>query len=74
MDELIDAIEIELDRDRRKALWAELQQLYATDLPALPLFFRANAHVWPKWLEGVVPTGHMTPTTMGIEHWRVAGP
>ncbi|MFO1067342.1 MAG: peptide ABC transporter substrate-binding protein [Geminicoccaceae bacterium] len=74
MDELIDAIEVELDRDRRKALWAELQQLYATDLPALPLFFRANAHVWPKWLRGVVPTGHMTPTTMAIEQWRVEEP
>jgi peptide/nickel transport system substrate-binding protein len=70
MDELMDSIEVELDRDRRKELWAELQRLYAEELPALPLFFRANAHIWPKWLEGVVPTGHMTQTTMAVEHWR----
>ena len=46
------------------ALWAELQRLYAEELPALPLFFRADAHIWPKWLEGVEPTGHMAPTTL----------
>lgn len=73
MDRLIDAIEVELDRDRRKALWGELQRLYATDLPALPLWFRANPHIWPKWLTGVVPTGHLVPTTMTVERWRVTG-
>jgi peptide/nickel transport system substrate-binding protein len=71
MDELLDAIEVELDGEKRKGLWGELQRLYAEDLPALPLFFRANAHIWPKWLQGVTPTGHMTPTTITVEHWRV---
>ncbi len=70
MDRLIDAIERELDPEKRRSLWAELQRLYASDLPVLPLYFRANPHIWPKWLEGVVPTGHQAPTTMGIEHWR----
>ncbi len=70
MDELIDAIEVELDREKRKALWSELQRLYATDLPALPLYFRAEPHIWPKWLEGPEPTGHQAPTTFGIEYWR----
>jgi peptide/nickel transport system substrate-binding protein len=73
MDELIDAIGLELDRDKRKALWIELQQLYATELPALPLYFRASPYIWPKWLEGVVPTGNITPVTLGIERWRVKG-
>ena len=74
MDRLIDAIEVELDRDKRLALWARLQQLYAEDLPALPLFFRAEAHIWPRWLQGVEPTGQMAPTTLWIERWRDAGP
>jgi peptide/nickel transport system substrate-binding protein len=74
MDRLIDAIEVELDRDKRQALWARLQQLYAEDLPALPLFFRAEPHIWPLWLEGVEPTGQMAPTTLWIERWRDAGP
>ncbi len=70
MDALIEAIEVELDRERRAELWVRLQQLYATDLPALPLYFRANAHIWPTWLEGVRPTGHMNVSTLWVEDWR----
>jgi peptide/nickel transport system substrate-binding protein len=72
-DRLIDAIEVELDRGRRAALWHRLEALYAEELPALPLFFRADAYVLPKWLTGVVPTGHQYPTTLWIEDWRAAG-
>ncbi len=70
MDALIDAIEIELDPDKRRPMWAELQALYATDLPALPLYFRAEPYVRPTWLEGLRPTGHLVTTTMWIEEWR----
>jgi len=70
MDALIDSLELELNLDKRLALWAELQRLYAEDLPALPLFFRANAYFFPKWLKFVRPTGHMAPTTTWIEEWR----
>jgi peptide/nickel transport system substrate-binding protein len=70
MDQLIDAIEIELDKPKRTLLWRELQQLYATELPALPLFFRADAHIWPKALKGIVPTGHQDPSTLWVEQWR----
>lgn len=73
-DRLTDAIEVELDRGRRRALWAELQSLYAEDLPALPLYFRANAFIRPKWLAGVRPTGHQFPTTLWVEEWRHEGP
>jgi len=72
MDRLIEAIEVELDRDKRAALWAELQRLYASELPALPLYFRANAHIWPTWLEGVRPTGHQDVSTLWVEDWRAA--
>ncbi len=70
MDALLDAIERELDFEKRRELWKRLQRLYAEDLPVLPLYFRVDPHIWPKWLEGVEPTGHMAPTTLGIEHWR----
>lgn len=72
MDELIDSIEVELNRPKRVALWRELQQLYADELPALPLFFRADAFILPKGLKGVVPTGHQDPSTLWIETWRWA--
>lgn len=69
-DKLIDQIERELDREKRKALWYRLQVLYAEELPALPLFFRADGYVLPPWLEGVVPTGHQYSSTLWIEQWR----
>ncbi len=70
MDALIDAIEVELDRKKRKALWARFQRLYAAELPVIPLYWRAQAYILPKWLGGVRPTGHLGTTTMWIEEWR----
>src|ERR1700693_3685751 len=61
MDHLIDALEIELDRDKRNALWAEAQRLYAAELPSLPLYFRSDVFILPKWLAGVHPTGNQSP-------------
>jgi len=69
MDRLIDALEIELDSDKRKALWAETQRLYASELPSLPLFFRSDTFILPKWLSGVRPTGNQYPTTLSIADW-----
>ena len=69
-DALIDAIELDLNRESRAAKWADLQRLYATELPALPLYFRAAPFVVPKWLTGIRPTGHLGVTTLWIEEWR----
>ncbi|MGE5203082.1 MAG: peptide ABC transporter substrate-binding protein [Acidobacteriota bacterium] len=73
MDRLIDTIEVALDRDKRADLWHRLQQLYADTLPDLPLFFRADSYVLPKWLAGVMPTGNLYTTTLWIEDWRDTG-
>jgi peptide/nickel transport system substrate-binding protein len=72
-DELIDEIEVELNRDKRARLWHRLQQIYADELPAIPLYFRADAYILPKWLTGVHPTGHEGTTTLWVEHWGVKG-
>jgi peptide/nickel transport system substrate-binding protein len=71
MDRLIDALETELDPAKRKALWAAVQRLYATELPALPLYFRSSVFILPKWLSGVQPTGNQYPTTLWITDWSV---
>ncbi len=71
MDALLEALPQELDRERRRALWSRLQALYAEELPALPLWFRQDAHIWPQWLDGVRPTGHLNPSTLWAEQWRV---
>jgi peptide/nickel transport system substrate-binding protein len=70
VDKLLDQIETELDRDKRRKLWAKLQKIYAEDLPVIPLFFRADTFIIPKNLAGIRPTGHQDPTTFWIENWR----
>ena len=70
MDKLIDEAEQELDSGKRKALWASMQEIYAKELPVIPLFFRAEAHVVPKWLKGYVPTGHGDMSSNWAENWR----
>lgn len=70
MDNLMDEIEITLDRGAREKLWHRLQHVYAETLPDLPLFFRADSYVLPKWLSGVTPTGHLNVSTLWIEDWR----
>ena len=69
MDEAIDKVEVECSDADQKRLWTTIQQTYAEDLPALPLYFRANAFIMPKWLHGVTPTGHQYPSTLWVENW-----
>jgi peptide/nickel transport system substrate-binding protein len=70
VDGLIDAIEVELDESRRAVLWHRLQEIYAEELPELPLYYRSDSFVLPKWLQGVRPTGHQYPTSLWVEDWR----
>ena len=70
VDQLIERIELELDPKARQALWKRLQAIYAEELPAIPLYMRADSFVFPKWLAGVEPTGHQFPSTLWVEHWR----
>ena len=70
MDKALDAAERELDADKRRALFAEIQRLFAEDLPQLPLFFRVDPYVIPVALKGVRPTGHLNSSTLWVEEWR----
>jgi peptide/nickel transport system substrate-binding protein len=70
MDALLEIIETELDRTKRQKLWHTLQRIYANELPVIPLYFRANPYVIPKWLTGIVPTGHQYPTSHWVEKWK----
>jgi len=69
MDELLTAIETTLDDAERHERFAEMQRIYARDLPALPLYWRAQAHVLPTWLTGYRPTGHQFPATLWVTDW-----
>ncbi len=72
MDEILDKMERELDREKRRALWHRMQAIYVRDLPALPLYWRAEPYILPKWLKGLRATGHQYTTTHWVEEWRRA--
>ncbi|MBU0726017.1 MAG: peptide ABC transporter substrate-binding protein [Alphaproteobacteria bacterium] len=72
MDRLIDTISLVLEKEKRRPMWSRLQAIYAGELPALPLYFRADAYIMPAWLTGVEPTGHQYPTTLWVENWGAA--
>ena len=69
MDEAIDKVEIECGEADQAKWWRTIQREYAENLPVLPLYFRSNAFIMPKWLSGVTPTGHQYPSTLWIETW-----
>jgi peptide/nickel transport system substrate-binding protein len=60
----------ELDPAEQKLIWADMQRIYAEQLPVLPLFFRSEAHVTPTWLRGYVPTGQADPSSYWAENWH----
>lgn len=69
-DMLLEALPETLEVERRRTLFARLQALSAERLPALPLWFQTNAHVLPPWLDGLRPTGNLSPTSLWVEDWR----
>src|SRR5262249_18330994 len=70
MDAALDAAERELDTNKRRALFADIQRIHAEDRPVRRLFSRVDPFVIPKPLKGVVPTGHLNSSTLWIEQWR----
>lgn len=69
MDKVLDDVETVCEDAPQKKLWHDMQRLYAEDLPALPLYFRANPFIMPKWLKGVTPTGHQYTSPNWVETW-----
>ena len=70
MDADIDRAEQEFDPTKQKPIWADMQRIYADQLPALPLYFRSEAHVVPVWLQGYEPTGHSGYVPQWAEYWH----
>jgi peptide/nickel transport system substrate-binding protein len=61
---------VELDAVRQQALWADIQKIYATDLFALPLYFRSDPEIVPTWLKGYEPTGKEDLSSFWAETWQ----
>ena len=71
MDKLIEEVERELDPAKRKPLWFEMQKIYTDEVPVLPLYFRTDVYVVPKWLTGLLKPGQLPSNYYGQEAWGV---
>ncbi len=71
MDKTLESLEVVCEADKNLALWYSLQKRYADELPALPLYYRADSYFIPTWLKGVEPTGHLNPSTLSVENWSI---
>ncbi len=69
VDSLIDRLETELDSKKRADLGKKLLNLYAKDLPVLPLYYRANNAVIPAGLKNFRLSGHLYYETLNVEEW-----
>jgi peptide/nickel transport system substrate-binding protein len=70
MDRLIESIRTELDPQRRNQIWGEIQRIYLTELPVLPLYFRAEPAIIPRTIQGIRMSGHSFVSTLWVEEWR----
>ena len=58
----------------RRALYGELQRLYADAVPSLPLYQYLAVDVAPRGLNGIRPTPHLAPLTWNSHEWRFPAP
>lgn len=72
-DELLDQVFVEFDAAKRKAMMAELQKIYAEELPALPLYLRSEIAVVPANLTGYALSGHQFFSSLWAEKWSLGG-
>lgn len=71
VDAILDAIMVEFDFNKRKALMAELQKIYVDEVPAIPLYLRSTIAVVPSNLTGFELTGHQFYSALAVEFWSL---
>ena len=68
-DALLAQIARELDDEKRATLARELEQVLATELPQLPLYFRTEVSVIPKGFRGWRPVGILQSQAWNAQEW-----
>ena len=56
-DRLWEQLISETDEQKRIALFRKQQEIFADDLPSVPLYFRLSLTTYPKAMRGPRPTG-----------------
>lgn len=70
MDAAILAAQSALDPAKRKAAWTSILDIYAEELPEIPLYFPANGILTPKWMTGLDNPARYGNVVYWIEGWR----
>jgi len=71
-DVLLDAAVAAPERSDKRALYAELQRLWAEMLPGIPLYQELLVDVVPRGLEGIQPSPNGDPLTWNAGEWHFA--
>lgn len=71
VDDWLDEIEKTFDRTKRIELMKKVLRAYTEELPALPLFFRANSSVVPKGLKNYRMSPHAHSEYLEVENWEI---
>jgi peptide/nickel transport system substrate-binding protein len=71
IDAALDSIKTEFDFEKRKALMKVIQQEYAKEVPAIPLYLRAQIAVVPKQIRNYRLSGHQFYSTLRAEYWSM---
>jgi peptide/nickel transport system substrate-binding protein len=74
VDELIEALEVEFDADRRVEIIHEILWHYTSDVPVIPLYYRSDTSVTPANLTGYQIPGHQVPESNHVERWNLEDP
>lgn len=69
VDEMLNMASRELDEAKRIKLGQQFEEIFAEDLPALPLYFRMEVSVTKKGLKNWKPTGTLQPVTWNAQQW-----
>lgn len=71
MDQLLEAVRTEFDRNKRKKIENEIMARYTEDLPSWPLYYRLDNSVIPKEMKNFRLTGHGILESNEIEKWTL---
>ena len=71
MNQVVAQLTTEMNPAKRLLLWRRAQQIYAEEIPALPVSFGPRVYVVPINMIGVEPAGHRTPTSYWVEDWKL---
>ncbi len=68
-DELLQMASRELSDQKRIKIGQEFEEIFAEELPALPLYFQVEVSVTKKGLKNWKPTGMLQPVSWNAHLW-----